>query len=221
MMIEAVIFDLDGLMIESERFHFDIMERLLAKYGKSPSEAWFEPMIGMDNIEGAEFVIRETQLPLTPEAYIQEKYDIMLHLLPEVAKPNPGLLELLQSLMDADLKLGVASNSFKVYVEIALKALGILDIYKCVLSADDVEQAKPAPDIYLLAARRLGVAPENCLVLEDSPHGMIAALDAGMSCAVIPNPHLKDVNFDDATYVFSSLFDLTKFLPTILNNGKR
>ena len=123
--------------------------------------------------------------------------------------------------MDADLKLGVASNSFKVYVEIALRALGIFDIYKCILSADDVEQAKPAPDIYLLAAHCLGVAPENCLVLEDSPHGMIAALDAGMSCAVIPNLHLKDVNFADATYVFSSLLDLTQSLPTILNNGKR
>ena len=91
-MIEAVIFDLDGLMIESEQFHFDIMKRLLAKYGKNPSESWFEPMIGMDNLECAEFVIRETHLPLTPEAYIQEKYDIMLDLLPEIAKPNPGLL---------------------------------------------------------------------------------------------------------------------------------
>jgi HAD superfamily hydrolase (TIGR01509 family) len=219
MTIEAVIFDMDGLMIESERFHYDIMRLLLAKYGKKPSETWFEPMIGMDNIEGAEFVIRETGLPLTPEAYIREKYDIMLNLLPEVSKPNPGLLELLQDLMDAGLKLGVASNSFAVYVRIALEALGIIDDFCCVLSADDVEKAKPAPDIYFLAAKCLGVAPENCLVLEDSPHGMVAALEAGMSCAVIPNPHLKDANFDDATFVFSSLVALRQELPEILNNS--
>lgn len=221
MKIEAVIFDLDGLMIESERFHFDIMERLLANYGKQASEAWFEPMIGMDNIEGAEFVIKETNLPLTPEAYIREKYDMMLDLLPEVSKPNPGLMELLQDLMDADLKLGVASNSFKVYVRIALEALGIFDSFGCVLSADDVEKAKPAPDMYLLAAKCLGVAPENCLVLEDSPHGMIAALEAGMSCAMIPNPHIKDANFDGATFVFSSLVELNRSLPEILNGRKR
>jgi HAD superfamily hydrolase (TIGR01509 family) len=220
MKIEAVIFDLDGLMIESERFHFDILERLLASHGKQASEAWFEPMIGMDNIECAEYVIKETNLPLTPEAYIQEKYALMLDLLPEVSKPNPGLLDLLQDLKDADLKLGVASNSFRVYVKIALEALGIMDSFGCVLSADDVENAKPAPDLYLLAAKRLCVAPENCLVLEDSPHGMMAALEAGMSCAMIPNPHLKDENFDGATFVFSSLVELRQSLPMILSNGK-
>ena len=219
-MIEAVIFDVDGLMIESERFHYDVMERLLANYGKKPSEAWFEPMIGMDNIESAEFVVRETHLPLTPEAYIQEKYAIMLNLLPEVSKPNPGLMELLQDLKDKGLKLGVASNSFAVYVRIALEALGIIEDFSCILSADDVEKAKPAPDMYLLAAERLGVTPEKCLVLEDSPHGMLAALAAGMACAVVPNPHLKNANFDEATYVFSSLFEVKQSLPEIVNNGK-
>jgi len=219
-MIKAVIFDVDGLMIESERFHFDVMGLLLGKYGKKPSEAWFEPMIGMDNIEGAEFVIREARLPLTPEAYIQEKYDIMLNLLPEVSKPNPGLMELLQDLMTAELKLGVASNSFAVYVRIALEALGIIDDFHCILSADDVEKAKPAPDMYLLAAQCLGVAPEHCLVLEDSPHGMLAALAAGMACAVVPNPHLKGANFEEATYIYPSLFEVKQSLPKILNNGR-
>lgn len=220
MMIKAVIFDVDGLMIDSERFHFDVLGLLLAKYGKEPSEAWFEPMIGMDNIEGAEFVIQEAHLPLTPEAYIQEKYDIMLKLLPEVSKPNPGLLDLLQDLISAGLKLGVASNSFAVYVKIALEALGVIDDFHCILSADDVEKAKPAPDMYLLAANCLDVAPEDCLVLEDSPHGMMAALAAGMACAVVPNPHLKNTNFDDATYIFSSLFEVKQSLPKIFNNGR-
>jgi len=221
MKIDAVIFDLDGLMIESERFHFDIMERLLAKYGKSAPEAWFEPMIGMDNVECAEFVIRETELPLTTEAYLQEKYDVILDLLPEVAKPNPGLLELIDNLLAAGIKLGVASNSFEVYVKIALDSLGIYSLFKCVLSADDVDRAKPAPDIYLLASQCLGVEPEHCLVLEDSRHGMQAALAAGMHCAMIPNPYFKDTNFDEATFVFPSLVELKRALPEILNGRQR
>ena len=220
MNLEAVIFDLDGLMIESERFSFEVMKILLARYGKCASEAWFEPTIGMDNTECAEFIISKTNLPLTPEAYIQEKKDIMLDLLPEVSKPNPGLLELIQALLAEGMKLGVASNSSGDYVRIALEALGIADLFKCVLSADDVEKAKPAPDIFLLAAQCLGVEPAKCLVLEDSPLGMRAALDAGMSCAVIPNPHLKDGNFEEATFNFPSLTALHRSLPEIWNHRK-
>ena len=220
MKIEAVIFDLDGLMIESEQFNFDVIRRLLEKYGKQVDEAWFEPTIGMDNLETAEFLIRETGLHLTPEAFIQEKHKLMIGVLPEVTKPNPGLMDVLGDLVDAQLKLGVASNSFKVYVRTALETLGVYGSFGCVLSADDVEHTKPAPDIYLLAAERLGVQPEKCLALEDSPLGMQAALAAGMACVAIPNPHLKGEDFGDATFLFPSLVEFRRSMPRILNNGR-
>lgn len=220
MKIEAVIFDLDGLMIESEQFNFDVIRRLLEKYGKQVDEAWFEPTIGMDNLETAEFMINATGLHLTPVAFIQEKHNLMIGVLPEVTKPNPGLMEVLGDLVDAQLKLGVASNSFKVYVRTALETLGVYGSFGCVLSADDVEHTKPAPDIYLLAAERLGVQPEKCLALEDSPLGMQAALAAGMACVAIPNPHLKGEDFGDATFVFPSLVEFRESMPRILNNGR-
>jgi HAD superfamily hydrolase (TIGR01509 family) len=220
MKIEAVIFDLDGLMIESEQFNFDVIRRLLEKYGKQVDEAWFEPTIGMDNLETAEFMINATGLHLTPEAFIQEKHNLMIGVLPEVTKHNPGLMEVLGDLVDAQLKLGVASNSFKVYVRTALETLGVYGSFGCVLSADDVEHTKPAPDIYLLAAERLGVQPEKCLALEDSPLGMQAALAAGIACVAIPNPHLKGEDFGDATFVFPSLVEFRESMPRILNNGR-
>lgn len=220
MKIEAVIFDLDGLMIESEQFNFDVIRRLLEKYGKQVDEAWFEPTIGMDNLETAEFLINATGLHLTPEAFIQEKHNLMIGVLPEVTKPNPGLMDVLGDLVDAQLKLGVASNSFKVYVRTALETLGVYGSFGCVLSADDVEHTKPAPDIYLLAAERLGVPAEKCLALEDSPLGMQAALAAGMACVAIPNPHLKGEDFGDATFVFPSLVEFRRSMPRILNNGR-
>lgn len=220
MNIEAVIFDLDGLMVDSERYHYVVMEQLLAKYGKCALEGWLEALIGMDNLETAEFIIRETNLHLSPEEYLQETYEMLLLQTPEVAQPIPGLLALIQNFQAADFKLGVASNSFGVYVRSVVEALGIYDVFDCVLSSDDVVNAKPAPEIYLLASQRLGVPPERCLVLEDSYHGMMAALEAGMSCVVIPNPHLRTADFSQATFVFSSLEELNASLPEIIPDGK-
>ncbi len=216
MSIKAVIFDLDGLMIDSERFNFDCMGELLAEYGKQPQEDWFETMIGMDNNECAEFIIQEADLPLTPEAYIDALSEITLDALPRICTPNPGLMALIKNLENMNLKLAVGSNSFENYVRTALISLGILDRFACVLTASDVERGKPDPEIFLRAADCLGVAPEDCLVLEDSPLGMEGALRAGMDCAVIPNPSVDLLNFDGATYIFKSLKELNQALPGVL-----
>lgn len=220
MNIEAVIFDLDGLMIDSERFHFEAIVALVTRYGKKANEAWFESMIGMDNIACAKIVIAETNIPLTPETYIKEIYDIILEILPDICQPNPGLNVVIDELIAADMKLGVASNSHRSYVSAALSCLGIIDLYDCIVSADDVQKAKPAPDVYLAAAHCLGIEPHQCLALEDSPVGMMAALNAGMPCAVIPSPHVAEAHFSEATFIFSSLEEFNRSLPEILSNGK-
>jgi HAD superfamily hydrolase (TIGR01509 family) len=220
MMIEAVIFDMDGLMIDSERFHFDCIVALAARYGKRVEEEWFEYTIGMDNIECAEFVMNQTGLHLTTEAYLDELYDIINELLPDNCVPNPGLFDLIDQLVAMDIRLGVASNSHKTYVESALSILGIKDRFACVFTANDVQNAKPAPEIYLAASDYLQVKPEKCLALEDSPLGMTAALQAGMSCAVVPNPHVDAAGFSDATYIFPSLIELTQALPRLLNGSQ-
>lgn len=219
--IEAVIFDLDGLMIDSERFNFDCMAQLIARYGKLPQEKWFESMIGMDNYECAEFIISETDLPLTPEAYLQEINKIVMESLPEICTPNPGLMDLIQNLIEYHVKLGVASNSYEKYVKTALRSLGIIEVFDCIVSASDVEKGKPEPDIFWVASDCLGIEPEHCLVLEDSPHGMLGALEAGMYCAVIPNAFVKETNFTGATFVFSSLVELNQALPGVLNGSER
>lgn len=220
MNIEGVIFDLDGLMIESERFHFDAMAVLLSRYGKQHDEAWFEPMVGMDNIACAKFVIAQTNIPLTPDEYIKENYDVILEFLPEFCQPNPGLLGLIDDLLASELRLGVASNSYQPYVNAALSSLGILEHFDCIVTAGDVQKGKPAPDMYLAAAHCLGLAPNQCVALEDSPVGMTAALRAGIPCVVIPSPHVNESLFNEATFTFSSLEALRQALPQVLSNGQ-
>lgn len=219
-MIKAVIFDLDDLMIDSEIYYFEAMDLLLNRHGKSAPQAWFGPMIGLDNYQCAEYVIENAQLPLTPVEYINETQNIMIDFIPKMATPNPGLLELIDDLLGLNMKLGVASNSFRTYVRLTLEELGIIDFFSCIFSADDVVVGKPEPEIYLLAAQCLGVPPKHCLALEDSPSGMTAALAAGMSCVVIPNSHIKEADFTGAMHVFQSLVELRKTLPAVLNNHK-
>lgn len=219
MNIKGVIFDLDGLMIDSERFHFDAMAVLVSRYGKNHDEAWFEPMVGMDNIACAKFVIAETNIPLTPDAYIKENYDVILEFLPEFCQPNPGLLDLIDDLIDSEMMLGVASNSYQPYVNEALSSLGILEHFNCILTAGDVPNAKPAPDLYLAAADCLGLEPNQCIALEDSAVGMTAALQAGILCAVIPSPHIDQSLFKEATFTFPSLEAFRQSLPLVLNTS--
>lgn len=221
MNIKGVIFDLDGLMIDSERYHFDAMSVLLSRYGKQHDEAWFEPMIGMDNIACAKFIIAQTNIPLTPDAYIKENYDIILEFLPEFCQPNPGLLDLIDDLLASELRLGVASNSYQPYVNAALSSLGIFEHFDCIVAAGDVQKAKPAPDMYLAVAHCLGLEPNQCLALEDSPVGMTAALQAGISCVVIPSPHVNESLFEEATFLYASLEEFRRSLPEIIWNGRR
>jgi len=217
MMIQAAIFDLDGLMIESERIHFDAMETLLARYSKKPVQEWFKDMIGMDNMECAEFVIAQTSLPISSVQFNELVYEIINERSPGIFTPKHGLLSLINDLVARDIKLGVASNSRSDYVTTALATMKVIDKFECILTSDDVKNAKPAPDMYLAAAQCLGVPPQNCMGVEDSPHGMKAALNAGMSCVVVPNSSLKEADFPGATYIYSSLEEFRQSLSQVLN----
>ena len=214
--IQALVFDLDGLMIESEQYHFDALKELLARYGKQASLEWFHSMIGIDNEQSAQFILAQTGIPLTSNAFNDMRYEIITRLLPRMCKPKAGLSDLLKAVSERGLRLSIASNSRQDYVIKALTILNILNYFKCILTSDNVAHAKPAPDLYLAAASCLGTSPEKCLAVEDSPYGIQAALGAGMPCVAVPNPDLQDQDFKGATFVFSSLVEFWRSLDQVL-----
>ncbi len=216
MSIKALLFDLDGLMVESEAYHFVAMEELLARYGKKPSQEWFKPMIGMDNDESARFIIEKTGLQMSAAEFSKERYGIMEKLMPEFSDPKDGLLELIRTGLERGLRMGVASNSSRPYVEKVLGIMGIKEKFECIFTSDDVARVKPDPEMYLAAAAYLGVPAAQCMAFEDSPHGMQAALRAGMGCVVIPNKDLQVGDFEGATYIFKSLVVLNSHLDQVL-----
>lgn len=206
-MISTVIFDLDGLLSDTEKLHRQAYQEVLAGHGVTVSDSEYEEYwirIG----KGIGEFVKEKRLNISPETVRVEKAVRYRELVKSFAEPMPGALELLGRL-SGNKTLALASSSYRDAVMTVVETLRIGYNFKAIITRDDVERVKPWPDIFLCAARRLGVEPSSCLVFEDSERGVIAAHRAGMSCIAVPNRHTKNHDFSTARLVLSSLDEAT------------
>ena len=209
--IGAVIFDLDGLMVYSEELGLESWRQFLAEYGFWMEEEEYHHFIGIDSRVSTDYVIQKTGLPIGPEEILRRRRELMLTLINEKLPVAEGLFPLVRKLSDFHYPMAVASNNFRTYVEHVLTRIKLRNLFTCVVTVDDVLNSKPSPDIYLAASKCLKIPCDVCLVLEDSPTGMRAALDAGMTCVVIPNRYLQEFDFSGAHARFNSLSDFLVF----------
>ncbi len=184
-MTNTVIFDMDGVLTDSEAVINEAAILGLRDFGVDAEPEDFLPFVGMgeDRYIGgvAEKYGKSYELEMKKHVY-----DIYLKILPGKLKPFPGVHELLHILRKRQVKLAVASSADRVKVEANLKALDIrFDWFETIIVGEDVEKKKPAPDIYLETACRLEVAPVNCCVVEDALSGVTAAKSAGMRCVAV------------------------------------
>jgi len=184
--VEAAIFDLDGTLIDSMWMWYRIDEEFLGQFGCPVPLDLQKSIEGMSFTETAEyFKERFTFLPYSVEQlktiWNQMAYDKYAH---EVTV-KPGLMEYLEFLKKKGIKTGIGTSNSRELAETALDNLGLMPYFDSIRTSCEVEQGKPAPDIYLLVAKDLGVKPSNCLVFEDVPAGLAAGNSAGMTtCAV-------------------------------------
>jgi HAD superfamily hydrolase (TIGR01509 family) len=213
---QAIIFDMDGLMVDSEPVARHGWEIVLASYGRELDQITYERMVGRRLEESAAIVIDTFQLPLSRENLAEIKEAAMVKLWAEGLPVMPGLHNLVGYLNDHNIPWGVATSSRRHYALNVLNQLGIASHCRAVAAGNEVSQGKPAPDIYLLAAERLEIDPKLCLALEDSVPGGQAAVAAGMSLAAVPNGHTKAADFPFADYVLDSLNDV---IPIVKRNA--
>ena len=186
-MIDAVVFDLDGVLVDSEHVWDEVREGLAREHGGRWHDRAQADMMGMSSTEWARYMHDVIGLEDSPEEINAEvvrrmklRYDEELPLL-------PGAVEAVRRLAVA-FRLGLASSSNRPLIDAVLAASGLDEVFDVTVSSEEVARGKPAPDVYLEAARRLGVEPAACVAIEDSANGIRSAHAAGMRVLALPNP---------------------------------
>lgn len=179
--IRAVVFDMDGVLLDAREWHYEALNRALGWFGHTVGRAeHLARYDGLPTRKKLEMLTAERSLPQGLHAFINERKQAYTQdLLAHRCAPVTEHVNLVSALRQEGYRLALASNSIRRTVEAFTVRSGLRDFFEFTLSADDVVQPKPSPEIYDLALRRLGVAPEECLVVEDNDHGVRAAQASG------------------------------------------
>ena len=206
-MIRALVFDFDGLMVDTEATSLQSWQELYAAQGQElPLDLWltligtwdaaFDPSVYLEELVGRPIAAEEHARRYSRELELSRQLPLM-----------PGVLSHIEAAERRGMPLAVASSSSRVWVEGHLGNLGLRDRFACVLTRDDVVLTKPDPELYLAAAACLRVAPHEVLAYEDSSHGVTAAKDAGMPCVAVPGPLTAGSDLSRADRIVASLSD--------------
>ncbi len=182
----GVIFDVDGLMADSEPLHRAAWHELGRQCGFPTYPTDAAESLGQRVIENLRMRHAQGRFTPAPEEMLDHYHAILIELIRLRLRPKPGLREALNFVHEQGWRCGTASSGDRVYIDVVLDVLRIRSCFQAVATGEEVEEGKPHPALYLLAAERLGVPPEECVALEDSPRGVRAAKAAGMRCIAVP-----------------------------------
>jgi pseudouridine-5'-monophosphatase len=205
--VTHLIYDMDGLLLDTEPFYTRATQIIAGRYGKHFDWSIKAKMIGRRASDSARVLVESLQLPLTPDEYLEAREEVLEQLFPS-AEPAAGAVRLTRHFHRHGVLQAVATSSNRHHFELKThRHKDWFSIFSCVVIGDDpaVQHGKPAPDIFLIAAYRLNARPSNCLVFEDAPAGAEAALAAGMSLVVVPDPNMTHEAYPRAAQIIRTL----------------
>jgi HAD superfamily hydrolase (TIGR01509 family) len=189
-MVAAVVFDMDGVIVDTEQVWDEVRERLVIDWGGRYSPAAQRAMMGMSSSEWSRFMHDELGLAQSPEVINHEVVRRMLARYEDALPLIDGAVAVIREL-SASLPLAVASSSNRPLIEAVLETAKLSDCFAATVSSEEVPRGKPSPDVYVEAARRLGISPGSCAAVEDSANGIRSAAAAGMHVIAYPNRHYR------------------------------
>lgn len=205
--VRAIAFDLDGLMFNTEEIYIEVAARMLRRRGHELDMALIRQMMGRPTRVGLPLMIEWYGLDDDVSVLEEETQGIFHELLPAALAPLPGLLELLELVDRLKLPKAIATSSRRRYLDYVLELAQLPTQFDFVLTAEDVINGKPDPEIYCRAADQFGVPTSSMLVLEDSEHGSQASVAAGAITVVVPGPHNAVACYPDTAWILERLDD--------------
>lgn len=208
--MKALIFDMDGVIIDSEPIHFAVDAEFLKRLGVHEGPEYMEQFVGMRNPDIWKRIAEEHQLNINLDSILEEQRVHKVQLIRETPlEPIAGIRDLIDDLRARGIPFGLASSSPRPLIEAVLVKFGIIHAFSAIVSGEEVPYGKPAPDIYLEAAKTLDVAPKDCVVIEDARHGVLAAKRAGMMCIGFQNVNSGAQDLSKADWVVDSIREVT------------
>ena len=216
--IKAIISDLDGVIINSETEHFLSFQKMLTgDYGIHYTKKMDQEFLGTTDVHIFTLLKkRYPQISGPMSRLIKRRTDYFIEIFKKRIKSLPGVVDFFKEIQNQGILLALGTSASKSVMEFALTTLNLKNYFKVMVCADDVTRGKPAPDIYLEAARRLGVNPADCLVIEDSLNGVKAAKSAGMKCVAVPCGPTLSQDLSMADHIVNSISDITPALLKLL-----
>jgi pseudouridine 5'-phosphatase len=209
-LITHIIYDNDGLLLDTEPFYTKAHEIMAARYGKSFDWTVKSKMIGLRAEDSADILINALQLPMSVPEYLEARKHLLAEMFPQ-AEPLPGAVSMTMHLHRTGIPQAVATSSDRYNFELKItKHREWFRIFDCIVTGDDpeIKRGKPHPDMFLLTAKRMKAPPAQCLVFEDSPAGIDAARAAGMYTVAVPDPHMDDSAYPLAHQIIRNLNDV-------------
>lgn len=214
--MQAVLFDHDGTLVDSEGLHCQHWQMILSDHDVQLSEADYKKhLAGIPTPANADRLVRRHGLGVPARSLSERKEQVTRDHLSKNAFPlMPGAIEALRSVHQAGLRIGIVTGAGSHGVTSTIEAHGLRQLVDTVVSGDDVQHSKPAPDCYLLALERLNLSAADCVALEDTQNGVTAAPAAGLICCAIPNAFSAHHNFERAHRQFTSLSEAISWVET-------
>jgi HAD superfamily hydrolase (TIGR01509 family) len=205
----AVVFDLDGVIVDSEQVWDEVREEYVHETGGTYTDQSARDMMGMSSPEWSRYMAKSLRVPGTPEEINAAVVERMLARYGEAPPLIPGAVEAVRRIA-AWVPLAIASSSNRELIDVVLRVSGLSGDFVATVSSEEVPRGKPSPDVYLEAARRLGADPARCGAVEDSHNGIRSAKAAGMRVVAVPNPHYPpdDESLSLADVVVPAIGDL-------------
>lgn len=213
-MLQGIIFDHDGTLVDSESKHYQLWASLLAEYGIDfPESEYKEHLAGVPTHFNAEYLAQHYSLPISQEQLLAKREQLTQQTLGQVPCPlMPGARELVQWCAQQRLKMAIATGAKALEVQPTLLAYEFGQYFPIVVAHEHVRNAKPAPDAYRQALAQMDLSADSCIAIEDSSTGFQSALAAGLPCLVVQNDYSRGTDFSGAAVVLDSLHEAQAWL---------